>query len=393
MRKLLPGITIAFAMIGAAACGGSSDPAPEPTPTPGLSPAPEATPSPAPQPPRVPELSQDWEIIRPGGETVCSRGTEYAYAVRGGTENKLVIDFMGGGACWNELTCSVAGAIFNEEVNPDALLRAGGQGIYDRDNPENPFRDWYHVFIPYCTGDVHWGNNLETYGEGEDAFQIHHKGAVNAGAVMDWVFENFERPEKIFVTGCSAGAYGSIGWAPYVMDHYGDSEIVQVGDCGAGVITDDFFRNSFPSWNAFDQSPEFIPGLDPEQVDLFETDLAYMYGQIGSHFPQFKVGQYNTMYDNNQTFYYNAMGGDGGAAGWSEGMNAMIESSHQQAENFYSYTAAGDQHCIIVSDNFYNVQENGLRLVDWFADIANGKEVDQRVMCTNCDRPTGSPEE
>ncbi|MEO2168236.1 MAG: pectin acetylesterase-family hydrolase [bacterium] len=334
----------------------------------------------------------DWEIIRPGGDTICSRGTEYAYAVRGGTVNKVVIDFMGGGACWDDFTCSVADAIFASEVNPEALLRAGGQGIYDRDNPENPFKDWYHVFIPYCTGDIHWGNNVETYGDGEDAFQINHKGAVNAGAVMDWIYENFERPERILVTGCSAGAYGSVGWAPYVMDHYGDSEVVQVGDSGAGVITEDFFQNSFPSWNAFEHSPRFIPGLDPDKNDLYSVDLAYMYGQIGSYFPQFKVGQYNTMFDNNQTFYYQAMGGENGAEGWSEGMNAMVASSHDQAENFYSYTASGEQHCIIVSDNFYNVQEDGVRLVDWFQDLAEGKDVDQRVTCNDCDRATGTPE-
>lgn len=344
------------------------------------------------RPPETPELSMDWEIIRPGGDTICSRGTEYAYAVRGGTVNKVVIDFMGGGACWDGFTCSVADAIFASEVNPEALLRASGQGIYDRDNPENPFKDWYHVFIPYCTGDIHWGNNVVTYGDGEDAFDINHKGAVNAGAVMDWIYENFERPERILVTGCSAGAYGSLGWAPYVMDHYGDSEVVQVGDSGAGVITEDFFQNSFPSWKAFEHSPRFIAGLDPDKTDLYSVDLAYMYGQIGSHFPQFKVGQYNTMFDNNQTFYYQAMGGENGAEGWSEGMNAMVASSHEQAENFYSYTASGEQHCIIVSDNFYNVQEDGVRLVDWFQDLAEGKDVDQRVKCKTCGRATGTPE-
>lgn len=345
--------------------------------------------------PRTPELPDEWTLIRPGGETICSRGTEYAYAVRGGTVNKVVIDFMGGGACWDELTCSVADAIFNPEVNPEALLREGRQGIYDRDNPENPFKDWYHVFIPYCTGDIHWGNNVETYGEGEDAFEVHHKGAVNSQAVMDWVYENFEKPERIFVTGCSAGAYGSIGWAPYLMEHYQNSEIVQVGDCGAGVITESFFKDSFPSWNAFAQSPAFIPGLNPDNVDLTSIDLSYFYGQVGSYFPEAKIGQYNSKYDNNQTFFYSAMGGQGGATAWSEGMTANIESAHQQAENFQSYIASGDQHCIIVSDNFYNVEENGIRLVDWFGDLAEGKDVDPRVSCIGeaCDRPTGAPEE
>ena len=39
-------------------------------------------------------------------------------------------------------------------------------GFYDHDNAENPFKDWYHVIIPYCTGDIHWGDAVTTYNEG-----------------------------------------------------------------------------------------------------------------------------------------------------------------------------------------------------------------------------------
>ena len=52
-------------------------------------------------------------------------------------------------------------------------------GISDFQNAENPFADWYQVFIPYCTGDVHWGNNTETYvPEMGDPITIHHRGKV-----------------------------------------------------------------------------------------------------------------------------------------------------------------------------------------------------------------------
>ena len=346
------------------------------------------------KPPATPDLPDEWTVIRPGGDTICSRGTEYAYAVRGGTVNKVVIEFMGGGACWNDLTCSVADAIFNAEVNVEGLSQIQGRGIYDRDNEENPFKDWYHVFIPYCTGDIHWGNNVVEYGDGDDAFTIHHKGSVNSQAVMDWVYENFEKPENIFVTGCSAGAYGSIGWAPYLMEHYQNSEIVQIGDCGAGVITETFFQDSFPNWNAYAQSPAFIPGLNPDNRDLTTLDLSDVYAEVSNFFPEHIVGQYNSKFDNNQSFYFAAMGGLGGAAAWSEGMTEMIEAAHNDSANFYSYTGSGEQHCIINSDNFYSVEQNGVRLVDWFRDLSQGIPVEQRLSCqgVECDRPTGEPE-
>ena len=76
------------------------------------------------------------------------------------------------------------------------------------------------------------------------------------------------------------------------------------------------------------------------------------------------------------------------------GMTEMIASAHDQAPNFYSYTGSGEQHCIINSDNFYTVEQNGVRLVDWFRDLSQGIPVDQRLTCegSECDRPTGQPE-
>ena len=58
-----------------------------------------------------------WETIYPGGDTICSRGDEYRFYLRGGDPRKLMIYFQGGGACWNELTCSVADSIFSDRVN------------------------------------------------------------------------------------------------------------------------------------------------------------------------------------------------------------------------------------------------------------------------------------
>ncbi|MBK9371732.1 MAG: hypothetical protein IPN01_36495 [Deltaproteobacteria bacterium] len=120
------------------------------------------------------------------------------------------------------------------------------EGVYDLTDPQNPFVDWYHVIVPYCTGDIHWGDAVTTYGEGEDAVTIEHKGAVNTRAILDWVESQFSGPEQIVVTGCSAGAYGSAMWAPHIQRMYPNAQVNQIGDGGAGVVTTDFFANSFP---------------------------------------------------------------------------------------------------------------------------------------------------
>ena len=58
--------------------------------------------------------------------------------------------------------------------------------------------------------------------------------------------ENVPQPETIFIGGCSAGAYGAIGWAPHVMRDFPESKVVQLGDCGAGIITDKFLARLVP---------------------------------------------------------------------------------------------------------------------------------------------------
>lgn len=326
----------------------------------------------------LPDLEETWTAIEPGGETTCARGDDFRFFVRGGTVNKLAIVFDGGGACWDATTCGLADAIFSPTA--DEELPEPGDGIGDKTNPENPFKDWYHVFIPYCTGDIHWGDSVMTYqpeGDG-DPITIQHKGRVNTQAVLDWVYERFEQPETIFVTGVSAGAYGSIGWAPHIIQHYPNSYVVQLGDSGAGVITDTFFEDSFPSWNADALIPDWIEGLD---VPLTELKLENLYIELANHYPNSFFSQFNTDNDENQRFYYTAMGGLD--EDWSPKMHEKIDAIIEGAPTFRSYIAGGIQHVVLPYPEFYTYTVGETRLRDWVADIANGEPV-ENVQCTDC---------
>jgi len=328
--------------------------------------------------PQVPELDASWTKVEPAGDTICARGDDFHFFVRGGSVNKLAIVFDGGGACWDAVTCGLADQIFSPLA--DATLPEPGEGIGNNEDEENPFRDWYQVFIPYCTGDIHWGDSVTTYDPEGDApeITIHHKGQVNTRAVLDWVYERFESPETIFVTGVSAGAYGSIGWAPHIIDHYPDSKVMQLGDCGAGVITDTFFMDSFPSWKAESLIPDWI------DVPLDELVLEDLYIGIAKHYPEQFFGQLNTHNDENQRFYYVAMGG--ADEDWSPKMYEKIETIIDGAPNFRSYIAGGDKHVVLPYPEFYTYEVDGVRLRDWVADIANGEPV-ETVHCTACEEP------
>jgi hypothetical protein len=69
------------------------------------------------------------------------------------------------------------------------------------------------VFLPYCTGDVHTGNNVIVYQDPdgvEPDLEFHHAGHNNVIAATAWMDHQFPDIDRLFVTGCSAGGAGSL---------------------------------------------------------------------------------------------------------------------------------------------------------------------------------------
>ena len=334
--------------------------------------------------PGTPSLPAGWTKIEPGGETVCSTGTPYAYWVHPGTVNRLVVYFEGGGACWDANTCSNPGVYYDDTVDETDNPTNNPKGMFDLENPDNPFKDWYQVFIPYCTGDIHWGNQTTTYHWGGADHTINHKGFANVSAVLDWIQAGFEKPEKLFVAGSSAGAYGSVMGAAYVHNLYPDVPLYQLGDSGAGVITEDFFQGGFPNWGAADTIPDWIPGLD---IDWTELTMAKLYTELANYYDSDRWSQYNTAHDEDQTFFYSAMGGTGD---WGQLMNASIAEIQDATTNFEAYTAPGDIHCITPFDLFYTREVNGMKFVDWLDAMVNDQPWES-VACTDCETDPEAP--
>ncbi len=334
--------------------------------------------------PTLAELNPGWNELWAGGETSCSRGSPYAFYVRPGTSPKVILNFEGGGACWNKGTCSVADAIFKDSVqgDHDAFLAGYVGGLLDHEHPDHPMADWHHIYIPYCTGDIHTGSAVVEYGDGDDAFTIRHKGAVNVRMVLDWLYANHPDVEAFFVTGCSAGAYGSIYWSPHIAKQYPEAKLVQLGDSGCGVITTTFLEDSFPVWNANANLPTWIEGLDPATIEITDLTLADLYIRIANHLPDQLFSQYTTLFDENQGFYFDVMGG-GNIQDWSEKMLLSLTTITEGTENFRRFIAPGERHCIIPFEEVFTLQVGDIRLRDWLEDITSGIPVSD-VICEEC---------
>lgn len=164
------------------------------------------------------ELDAGWTPLYPGGETTCALGTPYSFWVRPGPSEKLLIFLQGGGFCNSAETCQLGSITYDSMVSEGDSPGIHQQGIFDLHNPENPFAEYSMVFIPYCTGDTHMGNIVQIY-EATDGSElaVSHLGFVNVSAALSWVYDNFEVPESIFLTGCSAGSVGSVMHVPYFI--------------------------------------------------------------------------------------------------------------------------------------------------------------------------------
>jgi len=362
----------------------------------------DADPTPKFPPPTAGELV----TVVPGAPTICSRGTPYRFFAFGGDTKRLVLDFEGGGACWNELTCSVAGAIFSEEASEADDIQALVDnpdlgGIYRLDDAANPLQGWSLVHIPYCTGDVHWGDATHVY---TDDITINHRGHVNVMAVLDWVQDRYPAPDTIFVTGCSAGAYGAIGYASWVAERWPKADVRVLADSGAGIITNTFFADSFPNWNAWPTLQTHLAAL--AAADLSTLTIEDLYVATGKAYPNMRIGQYNSAFDKDQTFYYTVMGG---SFDWSPRMHETVAAIAQATSNFRHYTAPGQIHCIHPYRVYYE-RETGpvgspIDYVTWLDEFINGQDLPPSVACTEasclvdpiCDacaasaEPTGGP--
>ena len=280
----------------------------------------------------------EWQLYEGAEDTICANGTPYSYYAYKGSTNNVVIDFQGGGACWNSGTCSQGSSTAGDDAfYTDSVIfydtTGNFPGIYDHDRDDNPIKDWYHVFIPYCTGDIHIGNAEQTYTapNGTD-FTIQHNGAVNARSVLDWTFENFEDPEQIFVTGCSAGGYGAAYWTETIAENYPDADIKQLGDCAAGASSPEFSDIAEASWNPSATFPDLV--FDENAVNTAYTEAL-------TNYPDLDMAQYHSIFDEIQIGFYAAGIGEPVSpeigAQWSQIMQTSMATIDASVAGRYSY--------------------------------------------------------
>ncbi|MDK1025146.1 MAG: pectin acetylesterase-family hydrolase [Gammaproteobacteria bacterium] len=328
-------------------------------------------------------LASGWNEFRPGGETRCSDGTEYKFYVRPGDANKLLFYLQGGGACWTRQTCDPA-LQPSYNINLKNFDPTRYRGIFEFDNPANPFKDHTLVFAPYCTGDVHIGALDAVYEpvtEDGELLTIYHRGFANVQAVLDWTYDKIRNPAKIFVTGSSAGAIPSPYYAAVLAEHYTNSRVTQLGDAAGGYRRDN--RDSRPSdrWGTFNEINK-QPGFEDLTQEAFNYEKLYIHA--AKKYPGITFAEYDAAEDRVQRRFL-AIGGqtDVKLLDYLKANQADISA---EVSNFKSYIAGGDSHTVLARPEFYTFESNGTSVRDWVAQLAETSTV-ANVVCSDCRLP------
>lgn len=353
---------------------------------------------------------------------------DFAFFVRRGDPTKLMVFFMGGGACWNITNC-VYNPTYSQDLFESAMLLSlvssgmgkerGVGGLLDKTNHDNPFRDWTIVYVPYCTGDLNAGQADHEYTDTYNTVDpigpvtIRHRGAVNTALVVQWMTENIDKTgvTNLFVTGLSAGSYAAVMNYSTIREAFPNGTACLLGDAGVGFTGVDDAGNRFTDlaadrWNI--DLPDTVFGTDVITDYDEYRDLFY---EIVNYYSADRFTQYTTMYDATQTWFYNIQVGDhieypnywGSETGavpdltaykaWSDGMYAgtggAIKLHDPVPSNYAYYIGAGTDHTIIFYNKTYTEASvsGGTSFVDWVDSLVNGTAMPPSEVCTVCDAP------
>ncbi|MDT0276403.1 pectin acetylesterase-family hydrolase [Blastococcus goldschmidtiae] len=376
IRRLGPPLAAVLALSGLAACSDGSSPADTETAAAANRPADE-----------VQEVA--WEKVATPDECRCSDGSEFHYWQHEGDPAKVLFVLEGGGACFSAETCgsadgtskpSLASDLADEPgyVYRDGTPTPATRGLVDVGDPANPLFGYSVVFVPYCTGDLHLGDNTQDYGGG--VVVVEHKGRVNATTALEGMAASFPDAEQVVVLGFSAGSAGAPLYGGLAHDLLPDADIKVISDGSGAYPGDELITGAIGGlWGIFGNLPQWPESAGEPQS---AWSLPGLFVQAGRHVPGIGLATIDTAEDEVQREFTELIGfGD-------TPLLELITDNHEYIEGngveLSSWVGPGDQHVSTAGDDvLYGSEVEGTELVDWIGDFLAGEDVDD-VRCPDC---------
>ena len=312
-----------------------------------------------------------WETIDAPADCMCADGSPYSYFVREADPTKVMFYLEGGGACFAGPMCAPGSDSYKQDVG--SAPGEGATGIFDFDNPDNPFADYSFVYVPYCTGDVHSGNTTKDYGDG---VVIQHKGFVNASTALNTMLERFPNVGDLVVAGSSAGAFTTPLFAGLAADELPDARVAVIADSGGAVP--DAIAAVTANWGTVESLPDW-----PEFVGTTAAMVtpAYSFAKVAEHNPAITFMRHDYAYDRVLSGY--AVMAGLSADGLVDVMRSGEASIEATGTQVAAWVSPGDAHTILGRADFYTEELNGVRFLDWLLAFLDGSPLADNY-CVDC---------
>jgi len=243
---------------------------------------------------------ETWHYIPVPG-MICRDNSNTGIGVRlRNSSNKVIIYLEGGGGCFNAVTCVVNPGSFGQ-ISFDSWQTVGLQfGIFDKGSSLNPFKDWNCVYIPYCTGDVHGGTSYNSYVNlvYQDQKMTGHNNITLALDALKMHFGT--RLDEVFLTGSSAGGYGTLINANQVIEAFPAATATILDDSGPVLMAQNVQPDCLDAlWiNIFkihipDDFADYTTGQ-------YSTDLKSIYEYLSNKHPNVQFGLISALEENFQ---------------------------------------------------------------------------------------------
>lgn len=323
--------------------------------------------------------SSEWEKIVPGGDCQCADGSEFAFWVRPADPTKVVIYLEGGGSCFDAATCAFTGNGENDFYDWSLVTEnpSLGGGILASGRADNPFADYSFIYVALCTGDSYLGNATHEY---SPELTVQHKGFVNGTAALSYLAEQYPAAAQVVVVGKTAGSVAAPIYGGLAADLLPDAQVIVFGaQSGAFPDNPDFNSRIAELWGAYDTMPNWDVN---EGLTARDWGVTQFWIQTGLHNPNIVLARFDYAFDPNAVRAVEALTGTD-----ASNLVALIDANEASIEDagvvLHSYTAPGQEHGILDFERFYEIDVNGVRLVDWVNALIVGKPLND-VHCEEC---------
>jgi hypothetical protein len=312
---------------------------------------------------------------------ICRDGSATGIGVNlNPASTKLMIFLEGGGACWNVLTCAENPSTFGSSDFAAAFSGSGGQeggsGIFNRNDPNNPVADWSMVYIPYCTGDVHGGNNDAGQVDGVGAQQF--MGYVNVGLDLQRIVPTFPNVTEVLLTGASAGGFGAAVNFDRTQAAFGSVPVELLDDSGPPMSSTYVPACLQTEWvTTWNLATTMLADCGADCPDSTDFILPYFKHIAGTH-PNRAMGLLDSDQDGIISYFFgfgidncSELGAQLPGPTYQAGLLDM-RSEMSGYPNFALYTWNSTQHTSLEGDSTFDNLDAGISLPVWTAQIIDG---------------------